>query len=225
MSPAMSSRYIHNKSKSLNLPCRLFRSSSKRPTDIRYHSLGAYPAGVFVNKPIRRLSIQLGALMLVAAIAACSGGTGQYDARLNPGTVECAKRYDELDGPDHRAGDGCRGNLDRRCSAIDEQCRDNHGNGEYRELCGPRVSVSIARSAEATRTAQASTPTGIVYLEFAPAANTTLNGSPGLTFTLPSITAGVSYYLGTYGAKWLDLAVGRTRNRERFDRCLYGGHG
>jgi hypothetical protein len=52
----------------------------------------------------------------------------------------------------------------------------------------------------AARTPQDLTQTAILYVEFVTSTSVTLNGTPGISITLPSITAGASYYLADYSA-------------------------
>ena len=61
--------------------------------------------------------------------------------------------------------------------------------------------LSSARRAQSdSRTPQAAAaPTAVLYLEFVSSTSVTLNGTPGVTFTLPSITTGQQYFLASYG--------------------------
>ncbi|MGD0051327.1 MAG: hypothetical protein ABSD03_05830 [Vulcanimicrobiaceae bacterium] len=58
--------------------------------------------------------------------------------------------------------------------------------------------LSAARAAQAQRQAAAVSLTAIAYIEFSASGTVTLNGEPGISFTLPSITPGDSYYLAAY---------------------------
>jgi hypothetical protein len=64
---------------------------------------------------------------------------------------------------------------------------------------GGATALNSARAAQALRqTAAAPSYTAIVYVEFSANGTATIDGQPGISFTLPSITAGDSYYLAAY---------------------------
>jgi hypothetical protein len=70
---------------------------------------------------------------------------------------------------------------------------------------GSVPALSIARAAQNTRSAQADNISAIVYLQVTDAATVTLSGIPGVRFTLPTSTAGLSYELASYdGTAWND---------------------
>jgi len=65
--------------------------------------------------------------------------------------------------------------------------------------------LSIARAAQNTRSAQADNISAIVYVQVTDAATVTLSGIPGVRFTLPTSTAGLSYEIAIYdGTAWND---------------------
>jgi hypothetical protein len=65
--------------------------------------------------------------------------------------------------------------------------------------------LAIARGARSARSAQATDPSAIAYLQIAAAASVTLDGTPVVTFTLPTSTSGISYELASYsGTSWND---------------------
>ncbi len=60
------------------------------------------------------------------------------------------------------------------------------------------TALSLGRAAAALRSASAVTDTPVDYLEFTSTATVTLDGVPGVAFTLPTITLGATYYLAMY---------------------------
>lgn len=66
---------------------------------------------------------------------------------------------------------------------------------------GGTPALSVARVAQATkRSTLDATQTTILYVELLPSANVTIDGTPGFSFSLPSVAAGTSYYLAGYAS-------------------------
>jgi hypothetical protein len=72
------------------------------------------------------------------------------------------------------------------------------------------AALASSRLAAATKRAAAGLdPTALAYVQFAANEAVTLTGAPTITFTLPSITPGDSYYLAAYEAgAWVAPAAG-----------------
>src|SRR5476649_216524 len=61
--------------------------------------------------------------------------------------------------------------------------------------------LGAARSAQsAVRVPQALTQTDFLYIEFVSSTSVTLNGTPAMSITLPSIATGATYFLAEYNA-------------------------
>jgi hypothetical protein len=69
-----------------------------------------------------------------------------------------------------------------------------HPFGSTPILSTERAAQSSSRSPQA-----ATAPFPILYIQFVSSSNVTINGTPGVTFTLPSVSAGTSYFIASYG--------------------------
>jgi|HubBroStandDraft_1064217.scaffolds.fasta_scaffold33881_2 hypothetical protein len=71
------------------------------------------------------------------------------------------------------------------------------------------TALGAARAAAALRQPASASYVAIAYIEFSANGTVTLDGQPGISFTLPSITPGDSYYLAAYeNATWDAPAAG-----------------
>jgi hypothetical protein len=150
-----------------------------------------------VPKP--QLSVRLGGMLLIAALAACSGGSVATTPVPSPTTTPSSSQTvttsttSTTNVPATVAGG---------VSTVAVLPTTNNGASITESATvTPPGSIPVLNKARAAaaglRTVQADVPSPILYLQFTTSTTTTLTGTPALTFTLP-ITAGVSYYLASY---------------------------
>jgi len=144
-----------------------------------------------------RYVIQCAAVLVTAAIAACGGGSVDYTP-LGPAATQSASTSTTGTTslpPASSGGITAAVVLPPASGAatVTETVSHTTFNGT--------PALSLARRAQSgSRSPQAvAPPFPVLYLEFVSSTSVTLTGSPGVTFTLPSIASGQQYFLAAYG--------------------------
>jgi hypothetical protein len=147
----------------------------------------------------RRLSASLGGLLVIGAMVACGGGGVNTTPIASPTassqSVTTSTTTSTTIPTAYVAGISASTTLPPTnvIAAITESLSTSSFSGT--------PALSLARSVvSAARTPQVLTQTAILYVEFVTSTSVTLDGSPGISITLPSITAGATYYLAEYSA-------------------------
>jgi hypothetical protein len=135
--------------------------------------------------------------MITAAFAACGGGSVNTTP-LAPGSTQSGNTSTSSNTtlPSAGAG-GITASVTFPSTSSTTTITESvnvHPFGSTPVLSTDRVAESGSRSPLA-----AVAPSPLLYVQFVSSSSVTVNGTPGVTFTLPSITAGTSYFLATYG--------------------------
>ncbi len=144
-----------------------------------------------------RYLIQCAAALVTAAIAACGGGSVNYTP-LGPAATQSVttSTTGTTSLPPASSGGITAAVLlppATGAASITETVSHSGFNGT------PALSLA-RRAADGSRAPQAAAaPLPVLYLEFVSSSSVTLNGTPGVTFTLPSINASQQYFLASYG--------------------------
>jgi hypothetical protein len=135
--------------------------------------------------------------MITAAFAACGGGSVNTTP-LAPGSTQSSNTSTSSNTtlPSAGAG-GITANVTFPSTSSTTTITESvnvHPFGSTPVLSTERIAESGTRSPLA-----AVAPSPLLYVQFVSSSSVTVNGTPGVTFTLPSIAAGTSYFLATYG--------------------------
>jgi hypothetical protein len=152
-----------------------------------------------------RYVIQLAAVLVTAAIAACTGGSTTYTP-LGPAATQSGTTSTTSNTSLPAASSG-----GITAAVVLPPASGSTGITETVNRVGfsgaPALSLA-RRAASGSRSPQAvAQPLPVLYLEFVSTGSVTLNGTPGVTFTLPSITAGQQYFLAAYGSNGWNYPV------------------
>ena len=151
--------------------------------------------------PISRLSVQLGAVLLIAAVAACGSSSvtsvpqpSASSSGASTQSVTTSTTSTTSVPPLTVGGITASAVLPIASAAVPlSELVSTSPPGSTPALSAGRLAQS------ATRSPLDSAPTVLLYIELTSTASVTLNGTPSFSFTVPSVVAGASYYLGFYG--------------------------
>jgi len=154
-----------------------------------------------VRLPISRLSVQLGAVLLIAAVAACGSSSvtsvpqpSASSSGASTQSVTTSTTSTTSVPPLTVGGITASAVLPIASAAVPlSELVSTSPPGSTPALSAGRLAQS------ATRSPLDSAPTVLLYIELTSTASVTLNGTPSFSFTVPSVVAGASYYLGFYG--------------------------
>jgi hypothetical protein len=143
-----------------------------------------------------RLGLRLGALIITAAIAACSGSVNTTPLAPASSQAGTTSTTSNTTLPSASSG-GITSNVTLPPTSSSTTITESVSVHPF----GSTPILSTARSAQsASRSPQAATaPFPLLYVQFVSSSSVTIDGTPGVSFTLPSITAGTSYFLASYG--------------------------
>jgi hypothetical protein len=144
-----------------------------------------------------RFVIQFAALLVTAAIAACGSGSVDYTP-LGPAATQSGSTSTTGTTslpPASSGGITAAVVLPPAGGSANVTVTVSHTT-----FTGTPALSLARRTQSGSRTPQAAAPPfPVLYLEFVSSTSVTLNGTPGVTFTLPSIVSGQQYFLASYG--------------------------
>jgi hypothetical protein len=144
--------------------------------------------------------------MVVAAIAACGGGAVDTTPLAAPPsqTVTTSISTNTTLPPASAGGvtSGVTFPPTSGATSITETVSVHTFGG------APVLSVGRAVQSTGRSPLAATAPFPVLYIEFVSSSNVTIDGTPGVTFTLPSIAAGTTYFLASYGGSGWTYPVG-----------------
>ncbi len=150
-----------------------------------------------------RPGLRLGAILLTAAVAACGGGGVDTTPLAAPSSQSVTlSTTSNTTVPPAGAG-GVTAAVVLPPASVAASITESVSVHTFGST--PVLSSSRAAGQSASRSPLAATaPFPVLYVQLLTSETVTLNGTPGISFTLPSIPAGTTYFLAQYnGTNWV----------------------